>query len=641
MLLVFASLAVSCSRQESSATDSPEIASTPVSPSQSATEPRDTDDQEYVPYLDSKLPVAERVSDLMARMTLAEKVGQMTLVEKRSIDEADITDLALGAMLSGGSGYPFDNTPAGWVRMVDGFQARAMASRLGIPLIYGVDSVHGHATLYGAVVFPHNIGLGAARDPELVKRIGRVTAIETAATGIRWNYAPVLAVPQDIRWGRTYEGYSENTNLVAELGQAYLIGLQGNDLADRETILATPKHFVGDGGTTWGSSTTDDYMIDQGVTEVSEAVMRSVHLAPYIDAVDAGAQSIMISFSSWGDTKMHAQDYLINDVLKGELGFEGFVVSDWQGIDQISDDYYQSVVTAINAGVDMNMVPYDYKTFIETLLSAVENGDVTEERIDDAVSRILEVKFKLGLFENPYADPELVRYIGSDEHRQLAREAVSRSLVLLKNEGDLLPIGEEIELIFVGGVAADDIGIQSGGWTIEWQGDVGEITEGTTILEGIESVAPEGVLVYHDSLGRLDNIRTKDDRPIDPDLCIAVAGERPYSEGPGDSVDLSIDEQDLVMLELMAVDCEKLVVVLISGRPIIISNNIDQWDAVAAAWLPGTEGQGVADVLFGEQPFSGKLPYTWPRTVDQLPFDFDHLGTGDDVPLFPFGYGLE
>jgi beta-glucosidase len=586
------------------------------------------------PYKNPELPVADRVEDLMARMTLDEKIGQMTLVEKNSINAADIATLGIGGLLSGGGGFPQPNTPQSWAEMVDGFQGQAMESRLGIPLIYGVDAVHGHNNVLGAVIFPHNIGLGAANDPALVTQIGRVTALEMIATGIYWDYAPVVAVPQDIRWGRTYEAYSENTDQVSLLATAFVNGLQGDDLSAPDTALATPKHFVGDGGAVWGSSTTGSYKIDQGVTDVDEATLRAIHLPPYQAAIDAGARSVMISYTSWGGMKMHGQQYLITDVLRGELGFDGFVVSDWAGIDQISSDYNAAVITAINAGVDMNMVPYNYRRFINAVLEAVENGDITEARIDEAVRNILTVKFELGLFEQPYSDPALLPLVGSDEHRAVAREAVAKSLVLLKNEGDILPLGKDLPLLLVGGEAADNIGIQSGGWTIEWQGKSGDITPGTSILQAVNaSVSPETTVIY-DEFGRFNDV-AEDDWPF---VCLAVVGELPYAEGIGDSAALRLPVKDLRVLERMTERCDQLVVVMVSGRPLIISDQIDDWDALVAAWLPGTEGQGVTDVLFGDVPFGGKLSYTWPRSVEQLPFDFTTLEAGE--PLFPYGFGL-
>ncbi len=613
---------------------------TPVKDSNSAVENKE------VPDKGLQRPTEERVEDLLGRMTLEEKIGQMTLVEKNSIDfrEEDITDLAIGALLSGGGGYPRDNSPEGWLEMVTGFQEYALQTRLGIPLLYGVDAVHGHNNVKGAVIFPHNIGLGATRNSELVEQIGRATAESVAATGITWNYAPTVAVPQDIRWGRTYEGYSENTELVAELGAAYLRGLQGEELSAPGTVLATPKHYLGDGGTAFGSSAQNiirPYLLDQGDTQVDEKTLKAVHLPPYEAAVAAGARSIMASFSSWNGLKVHANKYLLTDLLKDELGFTGFVVSDWGAIDQIDPDYYQAVVAAINAGIDMNMVPYDYQRFGRTLKEAVENGNVSQERIDDAVRRILTVKFELGLFEHPLAGEELLTVVGSEEHRSLAREAVSQSLVLLKNEGGVLPIGEETTAVFVAGRAATDIGIQSGGWTIEWQGREGDITPGTTILEAIQATAPEGTLVYFNDMGALDHVQAANGSVPGPDVCIGVVGERPYAEGVGDSAELALPAEDLQTLEKLQADCPALVVILLSGRPVIITDLIEGWDSLVAAWLPGTEGQGVADVLFGHRPFTGKLPYTWPRSIDQLPFNFDRMETGANAPLFPFGYGLE
>lgn len=578
------------------------------------------------PYRDPQQPIEVRVEDLLARMTLAEKIGQMTQIEKGSINPQAVTEYAIGSVLSGGGGSPTRNTPPAWAEMVNRYKAAALNTRLGIPLIYGVDAVHGHGNVRGAVVFPHNIGLGATRNPELVRRIGAVTALEVAATSIDWNFAPVVAVPQDIRWGRTYEAFSEDTALVTELAVAYLKGLQGTSLADPLTVLATPKHFVGDGGTRWGTSTTENYKLDQGVTEVDEATLRAIHLPPYRAAIEAGAQSIMVSFSSWGGMKMHAQHYLITEVLKGELGFQGFVVSDWGGIDQITSDYYRAVVTAINAGIDMNMVPYNYQRFITTLTQAVERGDVPMARIDDAVRRILRVKFALGLFERPMSDPALLQFVGSAEHRALAREAVAQSLVLLKNENAALPIPGDVRLIHVGGVAADDIGIQCGGWTIEWQGKSGPITEGTTILQALEATAGANTDVRFNKFGEFESRA---------EVGIAVVGELPYAEGRGDRAELTLSEADISVIARLRENSQTLIVILITGRPLILGEALELADAVVVAWLPGTEGQGVADVLFGAVPFTGKLPFRWPVSMEQIP-----LGASDDPPLFPLGYGL-
>lgn len=600
------------------------------------TAPVETGDAtDLLPYRDATLSIEERVADLLSRMTLAEKIGQMTLVEQGSIDADGVRDRFVGAVLSGGGGSPRTNTPEAWLEMVNTFQDGALATRLGIPILYGVDAVHGHNNVKGATIFPHNIGLGAANNPELMTEIGRITAREVAATGITWNYAPAVSVPQDIRWGRTYEGYSENTDIVTDLSSAFLRGLQGDALNVPDTILATPKHYVGDGGTVWGTSTTNDYEIDQGVTMVSEEELRAVHLPPYVAAIDNGAQSIMVSYSSWQETKMHAQSHLLNDVLKQELGFGGFLVSDWEAIDQIDPgDFYESVVTAINAGIDMNMVPYNYTRFIDTLTEAVENGDVSQTRIDEAVRRILTVKFELGLFEQPLGDGALLSEVGSAAHREVARQAVRESLVLLQNENATLPLDKATPVLFVAGEAADDIGIQSGGWTIEWQGKTGNITPGTTILDGIEAAVSAETAIQYNRFGNYDRIVDDNGDPVLADVGIVVVGERPYAEGVGDSNDLTLSDTEYDLIQRVRDRSEALLVILVSGRPLIVTEELALTDAFVAAWLPGTEGQGVADVLFGDFPFTGQLPYTWPRDMSQLP------AAGIDDPLFPLGYGL-
>ena len=581
-------------------------------------------------YLDPNASTEDRIENLIEEMSIKEKIGQMTLIEKNSLPLEDVGPFGIGGVLSGGGGVPEINTPEAWANMVNAYQKEALNSRLGIPIIYGVDAVHGHNNVKGATIFPHNIGLGAANDPDLMFRIGQITAKEMIATGIYWNYAPAVSIPQDIRWGRTYEGYSERSEIVTRLGTAYLLGLQGDDLADPMTVLGTPKHYLGDGGTVWGTSTNPGFKIDQGDTQLSEAEMRQLHLAPYISAIENGAQSIMVSFSSWNGEKMHGQAYWITDVLKGELGFEGFVVSDWGGIDQVDPDYYTAVVTAINAGIDMNMVPYDYGRFLKTMLQAVESGDIPMARIDDAVRRILRVKFALNLFEQPDSDPDLLDTVGSTEHRAVAQEAVAKSLVLLKNEGSIFPISKDVPYLYVGGSAIDDIGIQSGGWTITWQGETGDITPGTTILEAIKITVSANTKLIINQAGQFPETEEET-----PSLCLAVVGEKPYAEGLGDNENPTISLADKKALNKMEASCDQLAVIVISGRPLIINDRIANWDALIAAWLPGTEGQGVADVIFGDVPFTGKLPVTWPFSTNQLP-----VGSSDDDPLFPFGFGL-
>ncbi len=599
-------------------------------------------------YKDPNQPVETRVEDLISRMTLSEKIGQMTQVEKGSISPAEVKLFSIGSVLSGGGGSPNENSPEAWAKMVDSYQEAALQSRLEIPLIYGVDAVHGHANLKGATFFPHNIGLGAAGDPELMFRIGQATAIEMWATGIPWNFGPVVAVPQDIRWGRTYEGFSENTDLVTRLTIPYLEGLQSGSPDSNPkgelTTLGTAKHYIGDGATV-GSATTagGSFKLDQGDMQMDETQIREFLLPPYQAALDAGALSVMVSFNSWNGVKLHGSDYWLNEVLKNELGFVGFLVSDWQGIDQISGNYYDSVVTAINAGIDMNMVPYAYLHYIETLTKAVDNGDISIERIDDAVRRILTVKFELGLFEVPYSRPNFLESVGSETHREIARDAVRKSLVLLRNEGDVLPLAKNPAIIFVAGAGANDIGFQSGGWTIEWQGKVGDITPGTTILEGIRAAVNDPSQVIFGKTGNFSQQLDENGDLKIADVGIVVVGETPYAEGAGDKADLRLSSKDVTLIQEMRKHSDKLVVIIISGRPLVITDQYLIADAWIAAWLPGTQGEGVADVIFGDFPFTGKLPYTWPRSNDQLPINVNNISkkTGCDSPLFPFGYGLD
>jgi beta-glucosidase len=599
------------------------------------------------PYKDPSQTVDMRVEDLLARMTLEEKIGQMTQVENGSISPyylfppSQIAKYFIGSVLSGGNSGGFYSL-ADWTGMAKVFGGEALKTRLGIPLIFGVDSVHGFGHVNGATIFPQNIGLGATRDPELVRQIGQVTAEEMRAAGIPWNFAPVVAVPQDIRWGRTYEGFSENTALVSQLSSAYIQGFQtipkGSGSSNGQTLyaLATPKHFIGDGGTTWGTLPYmyHQYYLDEGDTRMDEATLRRLFLPPYQAAVKSGAMSVMVSFSSWNGVKMHAQRYLLTEVLKGELGFQGFVVSDWGGVNSVDPDYYKAVVTAINAGIDMNMVPYYYQMFIDTMKQAATNGDIPQGRIDDAVRRILRAKFMLGLFENPYGDPNLAITVGSDEHRALARQAVRKSLVLLKNDNNTLPIDKNVPTILVAGI--NSTGVQAGGWTLDWQGEQRDTLEGTTILEGIQELAGPNTQVLYDSAGQFASFSGK--APVG----IAIVGEMPYAEGMGDRADLTLYKVDLLVINALRPKVDKLIVVMLSGRPLVITDQYQSADAWVAAWLPGSEGAGVADDLFGDHPFTGKLPYTWPRSNNQLPLNINNSAnpSGCAAPLFPFGYGL-
>ncbi|XRQ12179.1 glycoside hydrolase family 3 protein [Actinomadura welshii] len=575
------------------------------------------------PYLDPSRPVADRVDDLLSRMTLDEKIGQMTQAERGSVTGADITNYSLGSVLSGGGSAPAPNTATGWADMYDRFQNAALATRLGIPLVYGVDAVHGHNNVHGATIFPHNIGLGAARDPELVQQIGRATAEEVSGTGIDWNFAPCLCVARNDRWGRTYESFGEVPGLPASMA-TLITGLQGSSLDAPGSVMATAKHYVGDGGTAGGD--------DQGDTRLSEAELREIHLPPFQEAVRRGVGSVMISFSSWNGEKVHGHRYLITTVLKEELGFRGLVVSDWNGIDQIDGRpgfTAAEVRSAINAGIDMVMVPTEWRRFIAVLRAEVEAGRVPMSRIDDANRRILTKKVELGLFEAPLTDRGYTPTVGSADHRALARRAVRESQVLLKNSGDVLPLAKNDNRIFVAGKSADDIGNQSGGWTISWQGDSGPTTPGTTVLDGIRAAAGAGSTVTYDSGGSGINGSY--------DVAVAVIGETPYAEGEGDRPgSLGLDRTDLATLNTLKASGVPIVVVLVSGRPLDIAAQLPDWDALVAAWLPGTEGDGVSDVLFGDHAPTGELPMTWMRSADQQP-----INEGDgQTPLFPLGYGL-
>jgi beta-glucosidase len=595
------------------------------------------------------------IRDLLERMTLREKIGQMTQVEKNSIRPGDIREHCIGSILSGGGGNPEPNTPRAWRAMVSGFIDEALEHRLGIPLLYGVDAVHGHNNVVGATIFPHNIGLGATRDRDLLRRVGRATALEVAATSVRWDFAPAVSIPHDIRWGRTFEGYGQETEVVSELAVAFIEGLHGAGLGEPTSVLPSVKHYLADGATVWGSSRRIDrnagveaddrtlananvdrhfarlleagaWQLDQGSSEIDEQTLRRVHLPPYRAAIDSGALNVMASYSSWGGLKMHEHRYLLTDILKRELGFEGFIVTDWEAIDQIGSDFHTCVVRSINAGIDMVMVPFGYERFIETLERAVRQGDVPVSRIDDAVTRILYVKERLGLFEHPHTDPALLERVGSPEHRALAREAVRKSAVLLKNDA-VLPLPKEIGSLLVAGSGADDIGLQCGGWTISWMGGRGPTTVGTTILEGIRAVAARNTVVHYNADGYLGGRA---------DAGVVVLSEEPYAEGMGDRADLRLTAEDRELLARVRRQCDRLVVILLSGRPLIVTDELDQWDAFVAAWLPGTEADGIADLLFGRYPFTGKLSFAWPRSMDQVPL----AAMGEAEPLFPLGFGL-
>jgi beta-glucosidase len=559
-------------------------------------------------YHDPTQPVVARVADLLGRMSLDEKIGQMTQAERNAVSAADITNSRIGSLLSGGGSAPSPNNATSWANMYDNFQNAARATPLAIPMIYGVDAVHGHNNVAGATIFPHNIGLGATRDPELVQRIGKATAEEVSGTGIDWDFAPCLCVARNDRWGRTYESFGEQPEIASSMA-TLITGLQGAKLSDPGSVLATAKHYIGDGGTTGG--------VDQGNTQVTEAELRSVHLPPFREAIARNVGSVMITYSSWNGVKLHGHKYLITDVLKNELGFKGLVVSDWNAIDQIDGQpgfTAAEVRDSINAGLDMIMVPTEWRTFITYLRQEVQAGRVPMSRIDDANRRILTKKFELGLFEKPLTDRSFTPSVGSAAHRAIAREAVRKSQVLLKNQNGVLPLPKTAGKVFVAGKSADNIGYQSGGWTISWQGGSGPVTTGTTVLQGIRSaVSPSTTVTYNRNGTGIDGSYQ---------AAIAVVGEMPYTEGAGDRTGaMGLDSEDLATIATLKAAGVPVVVVLVSGRPMDISAELSKWNALVAAWLPGTEGNGVADVLFGDFQPTGTLPFSWMSSASQQPIN--------------------
>ena len=562
---------------------------------------------------------------LLAQMTPDEKIGQMVQVDSAALkDKTDVKKYFLGSVLSGGGSDPADNSPVSWKKLADDFQAQALQTRLKIPLLYGIDAVHGNNNVLGATIFPHHIGLGATHNAALVERAERVTADEVAGTGIRWAFAPCIAVARDIRWGRTYESFGSSSAAVGELGAAAVKGFQGGELG-KNSVLACAKHFAGDGGTLNGK--------DQGDTVADEATFKKLFVQHYAPSIKAGVGSIMVSFNSWNGVKMHGNKALLTGVLKGEMGFQGFLVSDWAAIDQLGGDYKSDIEQAINAGLDMVMIPagigepHNYAEFIADLKDLVAEKKVSASRIDDAVRRILTVKYQMGVFENPWTDASLTAKIGSPEHRAVARECVRESLVLLKNSNHTLPLKKNLKRIAVIGKAADDLGLQCGGWTIDWQGKTGNVTPGgTTLLAAIQKTAGAKTEVIFSADG--SDLKSAD-------AIIVVIGEEPYAEMKGDRQDLSLASADAALIAKAKATGAPVVTLLYSGRPLVLGSALGQSDALVAAWLPGTEGLGLTDVLFGDHAPKGKLPRLWPASNDQL--SADHV-VGQ--PLFPMGFGL-
>ena len=576
----------------------------------------------------SENQINKKVNEIIDMMNIDEKIGQMTQIDQRFLDTiTDISTYSIGSLLSGGGSHPDVNEPQAWLDMYNKYQSESLKSRLQIPLIYGIDAVHGHNNVYGATIFPQNIGLGATNNPELIYKISEATSIEVAATGIDWTFSPCLSSPEDYRWGRTYEGFSSDPKRVEMLGEAAVLGYQNAKTSSGKSVVACAKHFIGDGNTEFGTGMRG--LVDRGNTEMTIDELKLKLIPKYQAAVDANVQTVMASYNSWNGVKCHGSKELLTDILKVEMGFQGFVISDWQGIDEIPGDYKSDIITSINAGIDMVMVSgqaQPYKKFMRLLKESVEEGSISMDRIDDAVQRILKVKLRNGLFESPLVENNALSTIGSDDHRKIARQAVRESVVLLKNE-NIIPISKDVNKLVVSGRGADNLGMQCGGWTIDWQGGQGDITIGTTILDGITNAVSQNTNILY----------SKDAQDLEDsngDLAIVVIGEDPYTEFFGDKENLDLMNEDLTTIKKLKSKGYKVVVLLISGRPMNISDHIENWDAFAAIWLPGTEGDGISDILFGDHQASGTLSYPWPTNAE------DGANALTDNLLFNIGFGL-
>lgn len=590
-------------------------------------------------YMDATQDVETRVEALLAQMTLEEKIGQMLQPEQAYITAEEVTEYGVGSVLSGGGSAPSTgNTIIDWAYRVNELKEAALETRLGIPLLYGVDAVHGNNNVYATTIFPHNVGLGATGDLELVEKIGEITAEEVRAIGAQWTFAPTLGNPQNVRWGRSYECFSEDASVVAEFGAAYIRGFQGvlgsEEYLDENHVLACAKHFIGEGQTAEGENQGNVEMTQ----EEFDVLLESGVIDPYTRALHEGVRTVMISYNSVDGLKCHENKHLVRDLLKGELGFTGLVVSDYNAIQQLSGvTYKEQIRQAIEAGVDLFMEVSTWKDVFNNMKELVEDGELSEELIDDSVRRILRVKFESGLFEEKIGGENelaLQDEVGSDEHREVAREAVRKSLVLLKNENvgektaiDALQDATNIRLC---GQKAYDMGSQCGGWTISWQGLTGMTTPGTTIIDGIAAeVMPEKKL-SHDVKGEV---------VAENDAIIVVVGEGPYAEMYGDrGIDgVTISATDKEMLDNLRQSLTEqgkedipVIAILIGGRCLDITDYMDMFDGIIMAWLPGTEGAGIAEVLFGEYDFTGKLTYTWR----------ENPGDPESPVLFEMGYGL-
>lgn len=576
----------------------------------------------------------DQAAQILAGMTLRQKAGQMVQADSAGIAASDVATYEFGSVFSGGSSDPpTDDAPETWRTFVEGFESQATG--FGIPLIYGIDAVHGNNNVSNTVVFPHNIGLGATRDPELVTEIGHITALEMRGTSIDWTFAPTISPAQDERWGRTFESYSEVPALAAEMGVAVVKGLQGDSLSGPESVVACAKHFAGDGATQGG--------VDQADTVLDEATFRRLGVDVYQPLINAGVGTIMVSYSSYNGTKMTGNTHWLTDVLRGEMGFRGILGSDWAASGQLAGDAATQVATAVNAGIDMLMEPYKPAQdvdLLEAAPAATGSAYIAMSRIDEAVTRILTVKCEHGMLApdyDPSGDAALLSEIGSQAHRDVARRAVRESAVLLENGGNALPIPETAR-VHVAGSGADSLQRQCGGWTVDWQGlgtnsKAPGVSTGTTILTGIQAIAgSENVTYSKDGSGI----------PDDAAYVVVVLSEAPYAEGKGDATDLDLATRtpDVPVLQAARSSGRPVIAVLLSGRPLIIEPYLDLADAWLAAWLPGSEADALADVLFGRYAPTGKLSHTWPRTMAQIPINLGDADYETDPPLFPFGYGL-
>jgi len=597
-----------------------------------------------LPYRDPRLPVEERVADLLGRMSLEDKLGQMVMGGRDWVAPAQVKEWRLGSLLSGGdSPPPTPNTLEGWTSMIQGYQAAALGTPLGIPLLYGIDAVHGFGALPGATLFPHQVGLAAADDPDLMRRIGQATARELAAVGIYWNFAPMVAVVDDIRWGRAYEALGANTERVSRLAAAYTLGFRQGLAAVGPGLprpLATAKHYLGDGGVLYGSShfqIKDAWSrLDRGDTRGEETSLLARHLPPYQAQIAAGVEAVMVSYSSWNGVRMHGHADLLQGVLRRQLGFTGLVVSDWEALQFLpATGFDQQVAMAVNAGVDVLMEPARSAEVLGILHGLASRGQISPARIDEAVGRVLRVKFAMGLFEHPGPVAAARQLVGNADHRALAREAVRKSQVLLKNQ-EALPLRRG-QRILVAGTHADDLGLQSGGWTLVWsgiQGDNSRLPGATTLLAGLRQVGGDATPIEYAPTGDFTGPQA--------DAAIVLVGEPPYSEwlGDRDAEGLRLTAKDQALIARLKPLARKLILVLVTGRPLILDQAWAASDAIVVAWLPGSEGAGVADTLFGESPFSGRLPYAWPRDSSGLgPDAVMPAETGPGL-LFPEGYRL-